>query len=99
MARGRKRYLVAYDIRDEKRLRQVHKTMKAYGWAMQYSVFICDLDFIELVELRTDLGTIINHGMDSIAIINLGQPEDRGSKCFSFMGQSNPLPISGPVII
>ncbi len=56
MARGRKRYLVAYDIRHQKRLRQVHKTMKAYGWAMQYSVFICDLDFIELVEMRTDLG-------------------------------------------
>lgn len=99
MARGRKRYVVAYDIRDEKRLRQVHKTMKAYGWAMQLSVFICDLDFIELVELRTDLGAIINHGADSIAIIDLGQPDDRGSKCFSFMGQSNPLPVSGPVII
>ena len=99
MARGRKRFLVAYDIRDDKRLRQVHKTMKAYGWAMQYSVFICDLDFIELVELRTDLGAIINHSMDSIAIIDLGHPEDGGSKCFSFMGQSNPLPTSGPVII
>lgn len=99
MARGRKGYLVAYDIRHQKRLRQVHKTMKAYGWAMQYSVFICDLDSIELVEMRTDLGAIINHGIDSIAIIDLGQPEDRGSKCFSFMGQSNPLPVSGPVII
>ena len=38
-------------------------------------------------------------GMDSIAIIDLGHPDDRGSKCFSFMGQSNPLPVSGPVII
>ena len=99
MARGRKRYLVAYDIRDDKRLRQVHKTMKAYGWAMQYSVFICDLDFIELLALRTDLGTIIHHTMDSIAIVDLGRPQERGTKCFSFMGQSNPLPTSGPVVI
>ena len=99
MARGRKRYVVAYDIRDEKRLRQVHQNLKSYGWAMQYSVFVCDLDFIELTELRTDLGHIIHHGMDSIAIIDLGPPEDRGSKCFSFMGQSNPLPTGGPVII
>ena len=99
MARGRKRYLVAYDIRDDKRLRRVYKTMQAYGWAMQYSVFICDLDAMELIELRTELGAIINYGEDSIAIIDLGHPEDRGSKCFSFMGQSNPLPTSGPVII
>lgn len=99
MARGRKRYLVAYDIRDDKRLRRVYKTMQAYGWAMQYSVFICDLDFVELIGLRADLGAIINHGADSIAIIDLGQPEDRGSKCFSFMGQSHPMPTSGPVII
>ena len=73
--------------------------MKAYGWAMQYSVFICDLDFTELIGLRTDLGAIIHHAMDSIAIIDLGQPEERGSKCFSFMGVSSPLPTSGPVII
>ena len=99
MARGRKRYLVTYDIRDDKRLRQVHKTMKAYGWAMQYSVFICDLDFMELVELRTDLGAIIHHTMDSIAIVDLGQPQERGTRCFSFMGKSNTLPTSGPVII
>ena len=99
MARGRKRYLVAYDIRDDKRLRRVHKTMKAFGWPMQYSVFICDLDFMELMELRTELGNIIHHTMDSIAIIDLGQPQERGTRCFSFMGQSNPLPTSGPVII
>ncbi len=99
MAKGRKRYLVAYDIRNDRRLRLVHKTMQGYGWAMQYSVFICDLDFMELIGLRTDLGAIINHSTDSIAIIDLGKPEDRGSKCFSFMGQSNSLPTSGPVII
>lgn len=99
MRRGRKRYLVAYDIRHDKRLRQVHKTMKAFGWPLQYSVFVCDLDFIELVDLRSCLGEIIHHGEDSIAIIDLGPPRHRGSACFSFMGVSNPLPKEGPVII
>lgn len=99
MRRGRKRYLVAYDIRHEKRLRQVHKTMKAYGWPMQYSVFVCDLDFVELMGLRTDLGAIINHAQDSIAIIDLGSPQQRGRDCFTFMGASIPLPTDGPVII
>ena len=64
MAHGRRRYLVAYDIRESKRLRRVHKAMKGFGWAMQYSVFICDLDALELTRLRMTLGDLIHH-MDS----------------------------------
>lgn len=96
---GRHRYIVAYDIRNDKRLRRVHKTVKAYGWPMQYSVFICDLDRIELFELETDLAHVIHHGEDSIAIIDLGEPAERGRHCFSFMGATPVLPTSGPTII
>ncbi len=96
---NRKRYLVAYDIREDKRLRLVYKTMKGYGWRMQYSVFICDLDFMELITMKSDLGDIIHHGADSIAIIDLGSPQERGSTCFQFMGTSLALPDTGPTII
>ena len=98
MAR-RKRFLIAYDIREDKRLRRVHKTMQGYGWSMQYSVFICDLDPMELIALQTDLGEIIHHSLDSIAIVDLGAPDGRGSECFRFMGAPTRLPASGPVII
>ena len=96
---GRKRYLVAYDIRDDRRLRRVHKTVKGYGWSLQYSVFICDLDAMELLSLKTDLGAVIHHAADSIAIVDLGAPEERGSECFQFMGVAVRLPESGAVII
>ena len=98
MAR-RKRYLVAYDITEDKRLRRVHKTMKGYGWRLQYSVFVCDLDQMELLAMRTDLGDIIHHALDSIAIVDLGDPDERGSECFRFMGVVHRMPDSGPVII
>jgi len=99
MAHGRRRYLVAYDIRESKRLRRVHKAMKGFGWAMQYSVFICDLDALELTRLRMTLGDLIHHMADSIAIVDLGLPHDRGVQCFSFMGAAPTLPSSGPVIL
>jgi CRISPR-associated protein Cas2 len=99
MPKGRRRYLVAYDIREDKRLRQVHRTMKGYGWAMQYSVFICDLDAMELMAMRMDLGILIHHSVDSIAIIDLGEPHERGRQCFSFMGAAPALPQAGPVIL
>jgi CRISPR-associated protein Cas2 len=99
MANGRRRFLLAYDIRDDARLRRVHKIAKAYGWPMQYSVFICDLDRIEILQLYTELGDVIHHHADSIAIIDLGEPQERGRKCFEFMGVAPRLPTSGPVVI
>ena len=62
-------------------------------------MLICDLDGFELVAMRTDLGQIIHHALDSIAIVDLGSPDGRGSDCFQFMGAASRLPSSGPVII
>lgn len=90
---------MAYDIRDDDRLRRVHKTIKGFGWPMQYSVFICDLDAMETFELRGRLSEVINHGADSVAFIDLGEPFERGRECFRFMGAAPTLPQSGPVVI
>ena len=98
MAAGRTRYLVSYDISDAKRLRQVHKIVKDFGWPMQYSVFICDLDPVEMLLLKRDVGEII-HGEDSVAFVNLGPPAHRGCECFDFMGIRTALPTSGPTVI
>ena len=56
MSGGRTRYLVSYDISDPKRLRRVHKAIKAFGWPMQYSIFICDLDAVEMLVLKQEGG-------------------------------------------
>jgi len=98
-AEPRRRYMVAYDIRDERRLRKVHRTMKAYGWAMQYSVFVSDLDRMEMVELKLRLAEIIDHRADSVALIEVGLPAERGRVCFDFLGVHPDLPVSGAVII
>jgi len=96
---ARRRYLVAYDIREDRRLRSVHRTMKGYGWAMQYSVFVCDLDPMEVLALKTDIASIIDHRVDSVALLDLGLPAERGKGCFEFMGPAPPLPAGGPLIL
>jgi len=96
---GRRRYLAAYDVHDPKRLRRVHKVMKAFGWPMQYSVFICDLDSMELVDLKLAATHELDHSADSVAIIDLGDPAERGRTCFTFLGAAPPLPTSGPIVI
>jgi CRISPR/Cas system-associated endoribonuclease Cas2 len=73
--------------------------VKEFGWSMQYSVFISDLDRMELVQLKIRLTDVIDHAADSVAIIDLGFPAERGRTCFDFLGVVPMLPSSGAVII
>ncbi|MGH3246602.1 MAG: CRISPR-associated endonuclease Cas2 [Trebonia sp.] len=94
---ARRRYLAAYDIRDEKRLRAVAVCMEGYGIRVQYSVFICDLSERELYLMRSDLESRINHREDSVMIVDLGTAGD--SSRFRFLGHHEKLPTSSAVIV
>ena len=82
------RYIVSYDISDPQRLRRVHRTMRGYGDAMQYSVFRCDLSPSERVLLIEALTGIINHREDQVMIINLGPAEGRGRESIETIGRA-----------
>lgn len=94
---ARRRYLVAYDIRDERRLRSVATCMEGYGTRVQYSVFISDLSSRELVLMRGDLEVLMKPSEDSVMIVDLGQAGD--SSRFLFLGQHEKLPASSAVIV
>ena len=96
---GRQRYLVGYDISDSRRLRKVHKAMCSYGDPLQYSVFVCDLDGIERIDMQHELGDIIHHDEDRILIVDLGPASTRGDGCFTFMGVRPLLPTGGAHIV
>jgi len=94
----RTRYLLAYDIRDEKRLRRVHLVAKDFGEPLQYSLFICDLTRAELMGLRSRLLDEMRVAVDSVALIDLGEPQGRAVRSMEFLGQHRSLPDSGPTI-
>lgn len=52
-------YLVSYDVRDPRRLRQVYKHLLGRGERIQYSLFRCRLTRTELEELRWELEQIL----------------------------------------
>jgi CRISPR-associated protein Cas2 len=82
----RTRYVVAYDIREPRRLRRVHQVAKDFGFPLQYSVFVCDLTALELLGLKRALTREAKLAEDSIAILDLGRPEGRGIECIEFLG-------------
>ena len=71
----RKRYLIAYDISDDKRRNSVFKILMGNGDHVQFSVFLCQLNDIELLRLKHELKQNINNKHDQIIILNLG-PSD-----------------------
>lgn len=93
----RQRHLVAYDIRDPKRLRQVAKIMEGFGIRMQYSVFVCDLTSRERLDLFTALDEVVDPTVDCVAAVELGDPNDR--RAFTFLGPAPALRPSGPMIV
>ena len=83
----RTRFLVAYDIRDDARLRLVHRIMRGFGDRLQYSVFVCDLSPMEKVQLLARISAAINPQMDRIVIAHLGSSQADTGRQLEFLGQ------------
>ena len=91
-------FLVCYDIRDDKRLRRVFKTMRNWGDHLQYSVFECRLTPIDVAKCQHELGEIIKHNEDQVLFVDLGPTEGRGERVITALGQPY-SPINAPCIV
>jgi CRISPR-associated protein Cas2 len=81
------KYLVCYDIRDEKRLNRVYKFLRGYCLHIQYSVFYGIFDWEELMDLKNKLNELIDEYEDDIRIYPL--PSD---PYVIIMGQGDRIP-------
>ena len=94
----RKIYLVTYDICDDKRLRTVFKTMRNWGDHLQYSVFECQLNDVDLLKLKEQLKQIINSTQDQVLFVNLGPAAGRGERVIEAIGRPY-VSIASPCVI
>lgn len=67
----RKRYLIAYDIAEPKRLVKTHKKVIAYAIGGQKSFYECWLTSTELSELKLNIENIIDKNNDCFFIFQL----------------------------
>ena len=70
MAEQKLWYLITYDVRDPKRLRQAAKKLKGYGDRLQFSVYRCRLSERGLERLRFEMTKILD-GEDSVLYVGL----------------------------
>lgn len=93
-------HLIAYDISDPKRYRQVYKAMCGHGDPLQYSVFRCELSPIELQQLKEKLWPVLNLAEDRVMIVDLGPADGRGDECIEFWGDPRVTPpVRSSVIV
>jgi CRISPR-associated protein Cas2 len=94
---ARRRYLIAYDIRNPKRLRRVCTIMKDYGVRLQYSVFLCDLSEMELLRWRSQIHEAVDLQADSVIHVDLGRCE--AASAIATIGVPRQLPPNGPIVL
>ena len=64
-------HLVCYDIRDDRRLRRVHRCMREWGLPLQYSVFYCYLSDRQRQQLTWELRGLIDERVDDVRIYSI----------------------------
>lgn len=70
--------LITYDVSfesetGERRLRQIAKICQDYGTRVQYSVFECDIDSTQWVQLKAELFSTFDEKTDSLRFYMLGK--------------------------
>lgn len=65
-APGLLRYLIAYDVRDARRLRRLHQYLRGEALALQESVFLWEGPAQTLAILQSDIRRLINAREDDV---------------------------------
>jgi len=84
----RRRYLVTYDVADDKRRTRLFKTLQGEGDHAQYSVFFCECDDAELARLRSTITEIIHDAEDQVLVLDLGPGADVLERSLEVLGKS-----------
>ena len=85
---ARRRFLVTYDVADDKRRGKVFKALRDVGDHVQFSVFLCCLNERERVMLRGRIDSLIDHRADQVMTVDLGPAAHDPDHCISTLGRA-----------
>lgn len=94
----RKRYLIAYDVSDDKRRNAIFKALMGNGDHVQFSVFLCQLNEVELECLKGMLREYVNVRQDQVVILDLGPADSELAARLECIGKSYTPPARVLVI-
>jgi CRISPR-associated protein Cas2 len=93
-----RRFLIAYDITDDRRRIRIAEHLSAHGDRIQFSVFIVDARPAKLLRLKTELLKLSDVTVDSILSCDLGPLNRTAADSLDFLGQRRALTGDGSLI-
>lgn len=94
----RSRYVVTYDISDDRRRDKVFRTLHGFGDHTQYSVFLCELDETELIRMRERLRPHVNEPDDQVLVVEIGPAARSAEPRIEAIGRAYDPPVRSIVI-
>jgi CRISPR-associated protein Cas2 len=94
----RKRYLIAYDVSDDKRRTALFKTLMGNGDHVQFSVFICQLNDVELERLKSSIRRSVNFRQDQVIVLDLGPADSELASRLECIGKAYEPPARVMVV-
>jgi CRISPR-associated protein Cas2 len=94
----RRRYLISYDMANDKRRTKVFEYLLGYGEHIQFSVFLADLTRQELIVMRTRVRELLNEGEDQCLIVDLGRESRSLQDTLEVLGKPYRPPVRSMII-
>ena len=93
--------LVTYDVSTlekagQQRLRRVAKACQNFGQRVQFSVFECQVNDMQLEELENTLKSIIDEDQDSLRLYRLNEPLEKNRREY---GKKKAIDFEGVLLI
>lgn len=93
------RYIIAYDIADDRRRDHVAKYLQRYGDRVQFSVFMCELGPVRFLRLNEGIKKMISELEDSILVCDLGTSNSLSEGRLTFIGVSRYITPSTAIVV
>ena len=93
------RFLIAYDIPDDRRRHTISVILKGFGHRVQYSVFMIDCSPGKIPILQHELEENMKPGEVSVLLCDLGPSKLVDSRVITHLGSSRYTMIPGAMII
>lgn len=87
-------HVIAYDIRDPKRLKRVHARTVAAGLRLHYSLYAADLTPLARDGLLADIAALIDPAVDDVRLYQVPEPPRGGWRGPDQLGPGILIPAS-----
>jgi CRISPR-associated protein Cas2 len=94
----RRRYLITYDVADDRRRNRVFRALEAQGDHTQYSVFVADLTDRERIALEAELESVIHRDEDQVLFADIGLADRDAGRVIGALGRPYEPPTRALVV-